>query len=108
MNIIRWRPHTKGALRGFVSVDLANGLVIDDCTVMIGKNGPFVALPAKPALDRDGRQKRDANNTSIWQPLLHWKDHDTADAFSTALIELLLRQYPDGLEDHRADESARE
>jgi DNA-binding cell septation regulator SpoVG len=47
----------KGSLIALVTVKLLDGITLIDCPVLAGERGPWVALPARPSLDRDGRQR---------------------------------------------------
>ena len=40
-----FRPLVKGALRGFVTVELPCGLVLHDVAIFAGRNGPWASLP---------------------------------------------------------------
>jgi hypothetical protein len=91
-----WRPYISGGLRGYVRIELAVGLVIPNIRILVGSNGPFVALPEQPVL-QDGKLKRDVNGKPVYAPTVFWKDRKTADKFSAAVIKLLLAEYPDAL-----------
>jgi CHC2 zinc finger len=54
--LVSWKPITKGSLRGFATVELPIGLKLD-CAVFVGINGAWARPPAKPQLDKDGRQR---------------------------------------------------
>src|SRR5438309_1638090 len=56
MRLIAWRPITKGTLRGFATVELPIGLKLIDCAVFVGVRGAWASPPAKPLIDKDGRQ----------------------------------------------------
>jgi hypothetical protein len=91
-----WRPHASGGLRGYVRIELDVGLVIPGIKVLVGSNGPFVALPEQPVL-QDGKLKRDVNGKPVYAPTLYWKDRATGAKFSAAVIKLLLAKYPNAL-----------
>jgi hypothetical protein len=91
-----WRPYVSGGLRGYVRIELDIGLVIPGIKVLVGSNGAFIALPEQPIL-RDGKLKRDVDGKPAYAPTVIWKDRQTADKFSTAVIRLLLAKYPDAL-----------
>jgi hypothetical protein len=55
--LISWHPRAKGALRGFATVLLPIGIALIDCPVWVSNGKAWVCLPAKPVLDRDGKQK---------------------------------------------------
>jgi hypothetical protein len=91
-----WRPYVSGGLRGYVRIELDVGLVIPGIKVLVGSNGPFIALPEQPVL-QDGKLKHDVNGKPVYAPTVFWKDRATADKFSAAVIRLLLAKYPDAL-----------
>ena len=57
MRLVSWKPIAKGTLRGFATVELPIGLKLIDCAVFVGTNGARARPPAKPQLDKDGRQR---------------------------------------------------
>ena len=50
---------------GFLSVELASGLILNDLRLMTGKNGHWIAMPAVKLLDRDGNPRVDAAGKPI-------------------------------------------
>ena len=61
----KWTPHTSGSLLGFLSVECASRLILNDLRLMIGKNGHWIAMPAVKLLDRDGNPRVDAAGKPI-------------------------------------------
>jgi hypothetical protein len=99
MRLLSFRPFVKGSLRGFATVELPMGLRILDLPVLVGRNGPWVNMPAKPQVDRDGgQQKRDVNGKLAYVAILEWRDRDLANRFSNAVIDLVRAAHPDALE----------
>jgi hypothetical protein len=108
MKLLAWKPLRRGALRGFVDVELevehGRSLQISECAVLVGSNGPWIALPGKPQVDRDGTVRRKpGTDKPEYVALLRWGDRATGDAFSRAVVKLLLQRHPDVL---AADEAA--
>jgi DNA-binding cell septation regulator SpoVG len=93
-----WRPITKNSLRGFADIELPIGLQIHDVPVLLGANGAWAALPAKPQLDKDGRQRVDANGRGLYTPIIEWRDKALRDGFSAAVIELVRAAHPGDLD----------
>lgn len=57
LRLVEGKPLAKGALRGFVSVELPIGLTIREMPVLVGNNGPWVSLSGKPQIDGSGQVK---------------------------------------------------
>ena len=92
VTVTAFRPFEKNTLRGFVSVRI-NELrlnVHDLC--LHEKNGrKWVALPSKPMLDKDRNPIQDDDGKPKFSPILQFDDRDTANAFSTQVIEAVDR-----------------
>jgi hypothetical protein len=100
MRLVTWKPTiNKGTLRGFATVELPIGLKLVDCPVFVGPSGPWAALPAKPPLNKGGRQRTDANGKRAFGQLLEWRNRNLSDRFSAALVDLVRREHPEALED---------
>jgi hypothetical protein len=98
MRLLAWRPTVKNSLRGFADLKLPIGLKIHDVPVWLGPNGAWASLPSKPQIDKQGRQKVDANDRGLYVPLLEWRDKALRDRFSAAVVALVCAAHPDALE----------
>jgi hypothetical protein len=96
--LVSWEPLANGALRGFRCVDPPIGLKLFDYPVLLGPLRPWASLPSKLQIDREDRQKKDANGKRVFEPLLEWRARDLGDRFSTALIALVRTALPDALD----------
>jgi hypothetical protein len=96
--LVEFRPAIKGALRGFATVELPIGLRIRDMPVLVGRNGPWASMPAKPQIDKAGQHKRDANGKTAYAAILEWRDRELSDRFSAAVIALIRAAHPDALD----------
>jgi DNA-binding cell septation regulator SpoVG len=85
----KWTPHRSGALRGFCSVQLASGMVLNDLRLMTGKNGLRVAMPAQKQLNRDGQPRLETNGKPIYSQIVELKDKATADRFRDLVVKLV-------------------
>jgi hypothetical protein len=85
----KWTPHTSGVQLGFLSVELASGLILNDLRLMTGKNGHWIAMPAVKLLDRDGNPRVDAAGKSIFNQLIEFRDRATTDRFNEMVIALV-------------------
>ena len=99
MRLVSFRPMVKGALRGFATVELTIGLKIHDVAILVGRNGgAWANLPTKPQLDQDRRQKIGGDAKPAYSAILEWRDRDTANHFSAAVVALVSAQHPDALD----------
>jgi hypothetical protein len=87
-----------GRLLCFVSVRLPIGLTIRDCPVLTGSNGPWVNLPGKPQIDKEGQPRRDAKGKLAYLVILEWDNPRLRRRFSDAVIDLIRAHHPDVLE----------
>lgn len=84
----------RGALIGFCDVLIpALHLTIYGCGVFHGPRGPFVGLPQRPVLDREGRQRTDSASKKMFEPVIGWP-RTVADRFSAAVLAEIDRRYP--------------
>lgn len=98
MKVVSFKPLVKGALRGFLTVELPSGIVMHECTVIAPEGrDPFIGLPSKPQIGRDGRAAmRDGKRQ--YEPAVTTRDKATGDKLSAAIIAALLREHPDALD----------
>lgn len=98
MRLLGFKSMRKNTLRGFASIELPNGLRIDDVPVHLSRGKAWAALPSKPQLDGDGRHRRDPNGKPAYVALLQWRSRDLADRWSAAVVDLVRRSYPNVFE----------
>ena len=103
LRLLSVKPIGNSGLVGIASVELGITLQLHDLPLFAGsQNGPWVALPRKPQLDRDRRQRIGADGKPSFEPVAEWKDRETANKFSAAAVELIRAAHPDLLEDRAA------
>lgn len=72
--------------------------IIYEVIVHLGNSGPWVALPARVVIDKDGAVGRKlVNSKPDYQRILEWRSRGLGDQFSAAVIKLLLRDHPSAL-----------
>jgi hypothetical protein len=96
--LLDFRPMRKGKLVGFARVELPIGLRINDIPIILGKNGPFAGLPARPMLDHEGRPKIDIRGKPQYVAFLEWRDRDLSRRFSDVVVGLVLEAHPGALD----------
>jgi len=101
--LVAWRPLVRGALRGFVTVELPIRLKLVDCPVLVSKGKAWASLPSKPVLDRDGRQETDFNGKPSYAAILEWRSRELSDRFSQVVITAIRQMYPGALDEAGRD-----
>ena len=89
VKIIEVKQQRKGALLGFVKIQLGSSLRINDCPVLQSGDHCWVALPGKPRLGRDGRQAVGSNGKPEWLPVLEWSNRAASDRFSASVVDAI-------------------
>jgi len=84
-----FRPLVKGALRGFVTVELPCGLVLHDVAIFAGRNGPWASRPSKPVLNQDGRHRSDINGKPQYAAVAEWRSRELARQVSVVAVDLM-------------------
>jgi len=75
-------------------------LEIRDIAVHVKGNSRWAQLPAKPMIDKDGVVLRDRETGKIsYSIIFEFTDRATRDAFSHAVIDAVLRAFPDALDE---------
>ena len=97
--LVAWKSHRSGLFYGFATIEPAIGLRLNDCPILDSPKGPWVALPARPALYRDGQRKIDVNGKGIYLPTAEWHNRAHDDEFSQTVIVLARRAHTEDLED---------
>src|SRR3954469_4604938 len=97
MRLEAFKPIVKGALRGFATVRLPNGLTIADCPICTSNGRTWASLPSKPILDREGQHIEEGGKKK-YVPILTWADRATADRWSAAVVDLVRQHHPDALD----------
>jgi hypothetical protein len=78
-------------------------LKIIDVSIHQKDRSRWVALPARPHVNKDGNARRDERtNKIIYSPVLEFCDRATRDAFGLKVIEALLKAFPHAFDEQRA------
>ena len=83
MQLVKWTPYRKNALRGFADVRLPNGLVIYSCPVLFSHGKAWATFPGKPQ----------------YVKVIAWGNRSTADRFSERVVELVRERDPSAFVD---------
>lgn len=70
MHASDWRPLQRGTLQGFVTLHLASGLVIRDCTLHRSGDKRWIGLPGKPQIDANGDTRRGDGGKVLYTPVV--------------------------------------
>lgn len=90
-----WKPIVKNTLCGFCTVELPNGLYIEDISIHHKNGRRWAILPSTAQLENG--QQRVKDGKAQWKTILRWRDRELADRFSDALIEAIQSQHPGAL-----------
>lgn len=91
----RWAPYRNpaGTMLGFLSVELASGLIINDLKLMVGqKGGHWIAMPAKQ------RERGDGGGT-VWDDFVEFNSKAARERFQSLVLDLLRREHPEAFDD---------
>ncbi len=98
LRLVGFTPRVSGMLRGFATVELPIGLKLYDVLAFAGEKGPWAALPTKPRLDRERRQKIGLDGKPAFTPVAEWRGRELSEEFSAAVVALIRVEYPDALQ----------
>jgi len=84
-----WRPLERNTLRGFFTLELPSGMILNECTYHRAASGAeWIGLPGRPQLDREGKQRRDpATGKALYAPVVELKGKEPRERFQTAALE---------------------
>jgi hypothetical protein len=90
-------PLEKNTLVGFVTIRTLSGLVFHDATVHRKNDSLWVSPAARPEVGADGIVRKDAAGKTRYAPVISFRDKQTRDRWSGAVIEALRQQRPEVL-----------
>lgn len=83
-----------GTMLGFLSVELASGIIVNDLKLMVGPKGSrWIAMPAKQ------RDRGDATGKAVWDDYLEFRDKATREKFQDQILAVLRREHPEAFAD---------
>ena len=82
-SVAHWRGHEKNSLRGFLSLILPSGLVLNDCTYHQKDAARWIGLPARQYTAADGKLS--------WSPVVEFASKEERSVFQTAALEAVDR-----------------
>jgi hypothetical protein len=91
-----FRPMVKNTLRGFATVELSNGLIIEDLTIHTKGDRSWVGMPGKPQM-QDGRIK-EVNGKPQYVNILKWSSRERGDKFSDEVVKLIKSEHAHALD----------
>jgi hypothetical protein len=92
----KWQPYQKNTLCGFATIELPNGLYIEDMTVHHKNGKRWVSMPSLPQL-QDGKQRVDNGGKPLYKSILRWRSKELADQFGERVIAAIRSQHPGAL-----------
>ena len=107
IEVLEFRSVERGSLKGFAKIRVPNWkMSIDDVGIHEFHGKWWAALPARPMLDADKKVVIGDDGKVKYVRSLWFDDRDTADKFSAAVVEAVMRvkkpaAVNDGLQDFR-------
>jgi hypothetical protein len=98
MRLLAWRPIDAGSLVGTADVELAIGLKLFGIAVLRGSSGLWAALPNRPQLNREKRQRVGADGKPVFAAIAEWRSRELSDRFSAAVVGLVREAHPGDLD----------
>jgi hypothetical protein len=98
MRLLDFKPLVKNTLRGFADVELGIGLQLSELSIHVTNGKPWVGMPSKPMLGADGLQIINVNGKKAYKPMMGWRNKALSEAFSKAVVKLVLEQHPNALD----------
>jgi hypothetical protein len=81
LEIRSWRPMVKNTLRGFFTVVLPSGLIINECSLHERNGARWISFPAREYSDAQGQRK--------WETILTFRDSKVSDKFRDLTLAAL-------------------
>ena len=100
LRLLDFTPVRKNSLRGFATVRLPIGLVINDVVVRQGGRAgrAWALLPSKAMLDANGRVLRDDAGKIRYAPVLGWAASERREEFSRRVVDLVRQAHPEAFD----------
>ena len=95
MKVLDWREMRKGSLLGFAKIELPSGMVLNDCTVLMGNNGPWASPPSKPMISKDGIAMKDAEGKQKYVPIVEFASKEVRERWSAGVVEAVRQAHPE-------------
>jgi hypothetical protein len=96
-----WKPVRRNSLLGFATVTLSSGMVLHEVAVNTSHGTIWAAPPAKPRLDKDGRQVV-LDGKRQWDPVVSFRTKAVRDNWSAQVIAAVEGAYPNAFADGEA------
>jgi DNA-binding cell septation regulator SpoVG len=103
MDIIKFTPVSSGSMIAYVDVEMPSGMIGRDFKLMRGPAGEhWVAMPSVKETDRDGNPVLNGQGKPRYREFIGFRDRQTRDKFTAAVLEAVRRKQPETLAAPRA------
>lgn len=73
-------------------------MIVRGMKLMVGQNGThWLAMPALPAVDKDGQPVR-RGNKQVWNNTLEFADRSTRERFQSGILAALRKSHPEAFD----------
>jgi hypothetical protein len=101
MTCTLWKPMRRNSLLGFATVAMSSGLVLHEIAINTSRGAIWAAPPAKPRLDKDGRQIL-LDGKRQWDQVVSFRSKALRDTWSAQVVAAVERAYPDAFTEESA------
>jgi hypothetical protein len=99
LKVLGFTAFKRNTLRGFVDVELQDGMQIFGCMLHVSKSGgSWVGLPGKPTFNSEGGHAVGPEGKKLYTPVMSFRDRKIAAAFSQEVVAAVLERHPDALD----------
>ena len=89
MKIVEFKPYEKNTLRGFFSLELANGIQIKDCTLHEKSGRAWFGFPGVPQIDRETGTVIKENGKIMYKNVIFVQDKKQNEALQKTVVAML-------------------
>jgi hypothetical protein len=86
----------KGPLRGWATVAMPSGMVLNDCGVFAGDNDTaWASPPSKPQISRDGMVVKGPDGKTKYSACIEFSSRDARNRWSEQVVAAMRASHPD-------------
>jgi len=95
LKVTDWKPLNRGALLGFCTVTMPDGMVLREVAIMQTNTSIWASPPARPMVDKDGYVMTDDAGKRRYTAVVEFVSKEVRDRWSMAVIDALRATHPE-------------